>query len=164
MVSHMTRLGSLTSPYLTPTKSDGTSPAAQTGANLGKFTLVAGTTYYYILSAGDAPFASVHITGYTAGLVITSATIADCNHTGLEVSDLSTTSGEWLQERPSSASAYVSTTGTGWSVASGVVASAGSAVGGALWHVAETCARRVRLEVVVGGTGGDLRVSYGAKS
>lgn len=46
---------------------------------------------------------------------------------------------------------------------SGVVAAAGTGVGGAMWHISDTGAKRTMLSVVVGATGGALRVSAHGK-
>jgi hypothetical protein len=159
--------------YLVPIDTaDGTTPGAE--APHGVYTLVASHTYRYLLPALDTPFTSVQLTGLDAGLVITSATIQDTNHAGRtnqadptsgDVPDTSLVVGDWINERPTNG--YVAADGTGWSVGSGatacVVAAAGSGVGGALWHVAETGASRVSLLVVVGATGGRARVSGAGK-
>lgn len=158
--------------YLVPIDtSDGTSPVE---APRGTYSLTASHTYAYIAPSADTPFASIHLTGVDAALVITSATVQDCSHGGPtpaggptsgDVPDTSTTAGEWVNERPTNG--YVAADGTGWSVGTGatacVVAAAGSGLGGALWHVAETGAPRVRLLVVVGATGGKARVSGSGK-
>lgn len=145
--------------YVSPLKTDGTNLTNE--APRGSYTLTAGTTYYYILGGADAPFQSVHITGYTAGLVIMSATIQDCNHDDLEVPNQSAVVGEWVSEDPTTA--FVGFEGAGWSATNGVVAASGGGVGGAMWHLGETGATRTRLAVVVGGTGGILRVSAWGK-
>lgn len=159
--------------YLTPIDTaDGTTPAGE--APHGVYTLVASHTYRYLLPSSDTPFASVHLTGIDAALIITSATVQDCNHAGRtkqedptsgDVSDISTTDGDWINERPPNG--YVAADGTGWSVGTGatacVVAAAGGNVGGALWHIAETGAARICLLVVVGATGGKARVSAAGK-
>jgi|KBSSwiStaDraftv2_1062776.scaffolds.fasta_scaffold00132_14 hypothetical protein len=163
----MARISGVTGTYVAPLKStDGSTPAAVAGAgNAGKYTLVANTTYYYPLSGGDAPFVGCHITGYTAGLILTSVTIEDCDHGSGEVTDFSTVVGEWAPEKPTTA--YVAVIGTGWTVGSGatagVVAASGAGVGGAKYHLPETSASRTRLAVVVGSTGGDARVSESLK-
>lgn len=145
--------------YIAPIKqSDGTTPNE---APRGAYVLASGTTYHYIIGGIEASRISVQITGYTAGLIITSATIQDTNHEVVDVLDTSNTAGEWVTEDPSTA--FVGVDGTGWSVSSGVVAAAGSGVGGALWHVSDSGAARTRLVVVVGGTGGTLRVSAHGK-
>ena len=141
--------------YLKPVKSDGTFPIVEGPS--GQYTLEASATYYYDVPSDDQLFA-VQIIGYTAGLVITSATIQDSSCDPRDVALISSTAGEWISESPSTA--YVGTDGTGWTVASGVVASAGSALGGALWHVVDSGASRTRLRVVVGGTGGIVRVAW----
>lgn len=154
--------------YIAPLKStDGSTPAAVAGAgNSGKYTLVANTTYYYPLGGGNAPFVGCQITGYTAGLILTSVTIQDCDHGSGEVSDFSSVVGEWPSEKPTDA--YVAVEGTGWTVGTGstagVVAASGAGLGGAKYHLPETCANRGRLAVVVGATGGDVRVSESLKA
>lgn len=157
--------------YLPPIDTaDGSTPAEDGGH--GIYTLVAGHTYRYILPSLDTPFASVQLTGIDAALVVTSATVQDCNHagsttsrTGGDVPDTSLVVGEWINERPTNG--YVAVDGTNWSVGSGatacVVSSTGTNVGGALWHIAETGAARVSLLVVVGATGGKARVSAAGK-
>jgi hypothetical protein len=140
--------------YLKPIKSDGTSPIEGLP---GQYPLEAGTTYYYQVPSDDELFA-VQLIGYTAGLVITSATIQDSSCDARDVVLISSTAGEWISETPSTS--YVGTDGSGWTVTNGVVASAGSALGGALWHISQTGAGRTRLKVVVGGTGGIVRIAW----
>lgn len=127
----------------------------------GMYTLVAGATYAFCVQSSEAPFVSIDLTGYDAALVITSATIQAVNHAVQDVPDSSVVVGEWKNSRPPNG--YVPADGTGWSVGTVatacVVAAAGSGVGGALWEVAETGSFRTRLLVVVGGTGGRVRVS-----
>lgn len=156
--------------YLVPIDvADGTSPAE---APHGIYTLVASHNYVYLNPTLDTAFASFDLTGYTSGLIITSATVQDTNHAGTftgstspDVSDTSTVVGEWKNERPTNG--YVAADGTGWSVGTGatacVVAAAGSGVGGAFWHVSETGAARTRLFVAVGAAGGLVRVSGAGK-
>jgi hypothetical protein len=157
--------------YLVPIDTaDGSSPAE---APHGEYTLTTGHTYVYILPTEDTPFTSLHLTGYDAALAFTSATIQDCNHAGTtagggsssgDVSDISTTVGEWMNMRPTNG--YVECDGTGWSVGTGatadVVASTGAGVGGAMWHIAETGSARARLLLVCTGTG-KARVSGAGK-
>lgn len=123
----------------------------------GVYTLSSGTTYYYLFGGADAAFTSIHITGYTSGAILTSGTIQDCNHDVGKVTDFSGTIGEWVSEDPSTA--FVGADGTGWTATNGVLAVAGTGLGGAMFHMAETGAARHRLAVVVGGTGGDFLVS-----
>lgn len=149
--------------YITPIDiADGTSPAE--GPH-GVYSLVASHTYVYILPTKDTAFTSIDLQGIDAGLVITSATVQDANRKDGDLTDTDTTVGGWKNERPPNG--YVAADGSGWSVGSGatacVVASTGSAVGGALWHVAETGAARTRLIVVVGATGGKAVVSAAGK-
>lgn len=151
-MSRMPRAGGR---YIAPLLTTGVVLTDQVGR--GIYTLLASTTYLFILGGADAPFSSIQLTGYTAGLVITSATIQDTNHHDVEVPDTSVVVGEWMNEDPTTA--FVSTDGTGWSATNGVAAASGAGVGGALWHFAENGSARIRLSVVVGGTGGNIRCS-----
>lgn len=150
--------------WVYPIDSNGAS-LENTSADKGRgvCTLTAGATYYYILGGIAAPFQSVHLTGKTAALILTSAALQDCNHVDQDVTNYSGTAGEWLTEQPTTAYVAVAGTGVEWSATNGVVAATGGHVGGALWHDAETGAARTRLAVVVGATGGDALVSYHAK-
>lgn len=148
--------------YIIPVDSNGAVPAPANGVGPGAYTLLANTTYHFPLGGSDAPYQSVHLTGYTAAAVVTSATIKDCDHGRAEVTDYDTTAGHWPSETPPDA--YVAVDGTGWSVASaGVAAAGGTGVGGALWHIVPTGAARTRLTVVVGATGGVFRGSGAGK-
>lgn len=148
--------------YITPIDSNGTVPAPANSTGPGAYTLLANTTYHFPLGGSDAPHQSVHLTGYTAGAIVTSATIKDCDHDRADVADYDTTAGHWPSEIPTNA--YVAVDGTGWSMASaGVGAAAGTGVGGARWNIAPTGAARTRLTVVVGATGGVFRCSGSGK-
>lgn len=153
--------------YLVPIDTaDGSSPAE---GPRGMYTLTTGHTYAFINPTLDTQFASFHLTGYDAALAFTSATVQDCNHQGPgsnggptsgDVPDTSTNVGEWMNMRPPNG--YVECDGTGWSVGTGatadVVASTGSGLGGAMWHVGETGSARARMLLVCTGTG-RVRVS-----
>lgn len=152
-MSRMPRAGGR---YVRPIKTDGTELVDEVGR--GKYTLASGTTYYYVLGGADAPFLSAHVSG-DAAIVITSIMVQDCDHGEVEVTDFGSTAGDWIPEAPST----VRVTGTGWSVSSGVVAVAGTGAGGAMIQVPQTAAKRARLEVIVGSTGGVLRVSSHGK-
>lgn len=141
--------------YIIPIDSNGATLVEDGGH--GVCTLAAGQTYYYVLGGIDASFISAHLTGIDPGLIITSATVQDCNHADNDVSNFSTTVGDWSPEKPSTA--YVSTDGTGWTASNGQVAVAGGSVGCAFWHLAEDAAARTRIAVVVGATGGKVRMS-----
>lgn len=145
--------------YIIPIDSNGAEVAAHKAP--GVFTLTAGATYYYIIGGDSAPYLSLQLTGYSSALIITSATIQDCNHSDKDVTNFSTTAGEWVDFDPSSA--LVTSDGAGWTVTNGVLAVAGGALGGAIWHLIQKATCRARLAVVVGGTGGDARVSMHGK-
>lgn len=146
--------------WIYPIDSNGVS-LENTSADKGRgvCTLTAGATYYYILGGKPAPFQSIHLTGKTAALILTSASIQGCDHD--DVLDKSSTAGEWPTDQPTTA--YVSTDGTGWSATNGVLAVVGGNLGGARWNDSETGVARKRLAVVVGGTGGDALVSWHGK-
>ena len=91
--------------YITPIKaSDGTSPDEH---GRGLYTLTANTTYVYILGGASAPFQHVDLTGYTSAMVITTATIQATSHQVEEITDISTTVGEWKNETPAAGEAQV---------------------------------------------------------
>lgn len=147
--------------YITPIKSDGT---VQDPSNVefgrGAFTLVTGVKYFYPLGGQDAPTLSAHVQ-WDASLVITSITVEDCNFPDSEVAWHADAAGEWIDEDP--ASAFVGSDGAGVTVTAGVVAVAGGAQGGCMFHISDTGARRTRLAVVVAGTGGEMRVAAWGK-
>lgn len=126
----------------------------------GKYTLVAGTTYVYPLGGPDAPFLSAHVQ-WDAAIIITSITVEDTNFGKADVTNFSTTAGDWINENPSTA--FVGFVGAGVTVTNGVIAVIGGAAGGCMFHVAETGAIRSRLRVAVGATGGALRVGSHGK-
>lgn len=145
--------------YLAPLLATG-APAAPHASAKGTYTLASSSTYYVPLRAADVETLGAHLTTYTAGLVLTSVTVEVCSHSS-PVDDLSTTAGEWVQWNPPGA--YVPVTGSGWSSIGATVASTGSALGGAAFDFSDVGQRRLRLKLVVGGTGGDVRLSVSRK-
>lgn len=138
-----------------------------TGADMvesdhGKYTLVASRTYRFVLAGSEPALQSIHLTGYTAALIVTSATVQTCDHAEQDVTNSDTAVGNWINEDPGSP-AFVAVDGTGWSVTNCVVAAAGGNLGGARWNLANNAAARTALTIVVGGTGGDVRVSAHGK-
>lgn len=143
--------------YITPIKSDGTvQTESATEFGRGSYTLASSSTYYFPLGGQDVPFLSGHMQ-WDASIILTSVTIEDCNFPETDVTWYSNGSGEWIDEDPTTA--FVGLDGAGATASNGVVAVAGGAQGGAMFHVAQTGARRTRLAVVVAGTGGEVRVS-----
>ncbi len=138
---------------------DGSMPT-ETGH--GRYTLVAGHTYVYLIGGAETVHQSVHLTGYTSGLIITSATIQDADHAVSELTDVDVIAGGWITEDPP-VPAFVAVDGTGWTQVNCVVAAAGTGVGGARWNLGNDAATRSRLAVVVGAAGGDARVSVAGK-
>lgn len=148
--------------YVTPLDPNGVE--LTTRKRKGVFTLTANTSYFYIWGGAAATCQHVQLTGYTAGLVITVAKIQSCSQGHDEVSDVSTTVGEWIDEDPTTGD--VRTDGTGWSQpAASTVAASGAGVGGASWQLGIGWSpARTRLRIDVGGTGGDVAVAIHGKA
>lgn len=138
-------------------KSDGTSPAFTVGSgNL----LILSTTYYFPFGGEGHSLISLHAR-WPSTLIITSATIEDCNFPS-DVTDWDTALGNWVDEDPSTA--FVALKGIGVTAPNGVVVATGDAGGGgAMWHIGNWGANRGRLVVVVGGTGGIFRLAASRK-
>jgi hypothetical protein len=126
----------------------------------GVYTLTNGTTYFFPLGGQDSRIIGVHLQHDTA-IVITSATIEDTCMAEAELTDYDTQAGGWIDEDPSTA--FVGTKGANTTATNGVVAVTGGAGGGAMWHIADTGARRTHLKVVVGATGGEVRLGVWGK-
>lgn len=143
--------------YITPYKSDGTeqTPSA-TEFGRGAFTLEASTTYFFPLGGQDTPIASVHLQ-HDLAIAITSATVESCNFPESEVANHSDGAGEWFGWAPTTA--YVPVDGATTTATNGVVAVIAGNIGGAMWSIADLGCRRTRLKVVVGATGGEVRVA-----
>ena len=148
----------LTRRYIKPI--DLTTAAEMTEFDHGKYTLVASRTYRFVLGGAESALQSIHLTGYTSGLTITTATIQTCDHAELDVTDSDTTAGHWINEDPPSP-AFVAFDGTGWAAGAtpSVITAGGTGVGGARWNLAHNAATRTALTIVVGLTGGVVRVS-----
>lgn len=157
--------------YITPVKSDGTLQVEAAGTfGRGAYTLASGMTYYFPIGGQDSPFLSAHCQ-WDASIVITSITVQDSNMpapataygatAASEESDYSSDAGAWIAESPTTA--YVGVAGAGVVATNGVVAASGGAQGGCMMHITETGARRTRLAVVVGSTGGSFRCATWAK-
>ncbi len=140
----------------------------------GGCTLPAGT-YYFPLGGTAAPtpretaLASAHLK-WSAALAAT-ITIETSNFPatlggasgqgGVDVSDYSSTAGDWIQENPSTA--IVAVTGSGNSSSAATVTAGGTAAGGCTFHLGNLGTRRARLKVVV-TTQGVLRVNGHGKA
>lgn len=154
----MGRQNRASGPYVAPIKSDGTLQTDEKGR--GNYTLTSGTTYYYPLGGAGAPLIGAHVQ-WDASIVITSITVEDSNFGDDEAPITSSTAGDWIDEDPSTA--FVGLVGAGATATNGVVAVTGGAAGGAMFHIANSGARRTRLKVVVGATGGVLRAAAWGK-
>lgn len=153
--------------YVTPYNTAGTEQPEAPGADAnvngrGVRTLTNGVTYFYPLGGQDTSVMSAHCQ-WDAAIIITSIAIETCNFpdgsSGVEWYD--DNAGEWIDEDPTTA--FVGVDGAGVTVTNGVVAAAGGAQGGCMFHFADNGARRTRLKVVVGATGGEIRVATWGK-
>ncbi len=144
-------------PYVTPIAAGGATPAE---APRGAYTLASGTTYYAALGGIEAPLLSAHVR-WDAAIVITAITVEDSNLSPDESTDIDATAGNWIPENP--AGAYVAVVGAGATATGASVAVTGGAAGGAMFHLANAGALRTRLKIVVGGTGGIVRIAAHGK-
>lgn len=150
--------------YIEPVSAAGVVPDAAPGTDAtvtgrGVYTLLANTTYYFALGGQDAAQLSAHLQ-HDAAIAITSATLEDCDFAESEAEWQSQVAGLWIPEDPTTA--FVGTVGATTTATNGVVAVVAGNVGGAMWHL-ETAARRTRLAVVVGATGGQVRLAVWGK-
>ena len=133
--------------------------AVRTGTSKG-CTLANATTYYF--SLGISPGASqlsAHL--MWASAVVATFTLEVSNFpataygsSASDVTDYSTTAGEWQQFN--SPSAYVPTQGSGNTSVGATVTAGGTAAGAAFYDMSLVGARRMRIKVVV-TTGGVVR-------
>jgi hypothetical protein len=151
--------------YITPLKSDGTEAASAPGTDAtltgrGVFTLEAATTYYFPLPIASSAIYDVHLQ-HDAAIAITSATIETTSMGETEVTNISSTAGAWADQDPSTA--YVATVGATTTHTNGVGAVVAGNVGCLDWQVSASGAHRGRLKVVVGATGGEVRLGFCGK-
>jgi hypothetical protein len=126
----------------------------------GVYTLTAATTYYFVLPVGGSAMYDVHLQ-HDAAIAITSATIQTCSMPKRDVSDISSVAGAWIDQDPETA--FVGTDGATTTASDGVVAVVAGNVGGANWQISDAPAARSRLEVIVGATGGEVRLGFCGK-
>lgn len=175
----MTDLNRLNSTNLDAVRADGVAfPANRDGlASTYGVTLASGTTYYFPLGAQHAPVpaevglncigmrwdAAIVITTFTFEDTVWPLTVTPQDPRGaIDVSDFDAVLGNWMPENPPGA--YISGSGTGGLTAtllSGTVA--GGTVGGTTIHLGNFGAKRGRIKVIVGGTGGKVRLGVHGK-
>jgi hypothetical protein len=175
----MTDMNRVDSSNLDAIKSDGTVISANkvmTGGSLTALgcTLANGTTYYFPFGAqrspvpAETPLVSVQlrwdasiIATITVETTLFPATFQGGDPRGpAQVSDFETTAGFWLQQNASTA--YVPA--TGGTPTAMTVAVAGGSAGGCEFDLGNLGARRGRIKVVVGGTGGVMRCAVHGKA
>lgn len=131
--------------HLTPTKDDGTKPDASGHG----FVLSANETYYVDLAGSEDGLGSAHIKWDDEAIL--AITVESSNFDEVEITD--DTPGHWIPEEDPDAIVPVvggSADGLGVSVA-------GGEEGGAMYHLGNNGAQRLRLKVDVGETGGVVR-------
>lgn len=131
------------------------------------FVTLTTTTYYFAIGGSASTLESVHI--MTDASIAGTFTVETCNFppykgdggaAPTDVTDYDSTTGNWIKEDPSTA--YVASTGTGWTWTNLTgVKTAGAA--GAMIHLGNIGSRRSRLKFVC-TTGGKVRVSRWAKA
>lgn len=141
--------------------------ANRSGASKG-CTLTGGITYFFPISVSPgASQLSAHLSWASA--VVATFTLEVTNFSQFElgaisgpsdVTNYSTTAGEWQQFN--SPSAYVPTTGSGNTSVGATVTAGGTAAGSAFWDMSLVGARRMRIKVVV-TTGGIVRCGMHGK-
>lgn len=139
--------------------------------------LVAGTTYMYGLSASDSPTVAIHVK-WDAAIIITRLTVEEsCLPRFLnsgagggapDIIDTSQTKGDWIiWPLPATNVSLISDDGSvgagTYTPATGILATTGGTGGGAMFHLPDQATPRLRVTVVVGATGGVLRVGEGRK-
>lgn len=139
--------------------------------------LVAGTTYMYGLSASDSPTVATHVK-WDPAIIITRLTIEECclprylnsstATSSPDIIDTSQTKGDWIiWPLPATNVSLLSDDGSAggatYTPATGILAVAGGTAGGAMFHLPDQATPRLRITVVVGATGGVLRVGEGRK-
>lgn len=127
----------------------------------GSATLTNGTTYYYELGGEDTEYQSVHIK-WDATIVLTSIEVEDSNFP--DVTGVDATAGNWVKANPATGIWDVFAVGAGATVTASTTAVTGGAAGGVVYNRRHGNTRRSRLKVVVGATGGVLRVAVHGKS
>lgn len=141
-------------------------------------TLLANTTYVFMLSDADAPFGSIHLKWDSA--LVFNGQFEDSDmprkrgeeiggSSDDDIPDVSVAKGDWIiwpmpAANVSVISTDASTGGGTYTAGTGVLAVVGGTAGGAMIHMADLGSKRGRYKVAVQGTGGVLRVTHHRKS
>lgn len=126
-------------------------PVASSPAN--GFTLVNGINYAVPLPVDGLLSFVVSLIGFSAGLILTTAAVED---NLIPEGIIDDTSGKWLPYAPTSNSFE----GAGWGFSTPNFTVAGGAVGGFSGRYQQMCQPNARLKLVVGATGGDVRIGF----
>lgn len=138
-------------------------------------TLASGTTYYFPCGSPKSPVPAESTSNtvqvrWDAAIIITSiqiettifpATLSPGDYRGAaQLTDSDTTAGYWLLQNPPTA--YVPC--VGGTPTAMTVAVAGGSAGGCEFDLGNLAARRIRVKIVVAGTGGVVRVGVHGKA
>jgi hypothetical protein len=175
----MSDLNRIDSANLSAIREDGTEfPAARLGLSTTWGVTLGVGTYYFPFGASkspvpaESPLVAVQVIGAAAvaatfsleDAIFPATTSPGDGRGAVDVTDFepSSTQARWMPENP--ADAVVSVTGTGWAVtaSTATVTSAGTNLGGAVWHVGNMGTPRWRLKVVT-TVGGLVRVAVHGK-
>jgi hypothetical protein len=127
----------------------------------GHVTLTATDDFYVpVPNADDALIESIQIipSALIAGVfTIETSNLPDVGPTG--VTYYNETAGNWIKEDPTTA--YVATIGSGWTVSNLTLTKTAAASGGAMIHLGNLAAKRVRIKAAITTTGTIRVVAHG---
>jgi hypothetical protein len=142
---------------IVPVQANGTIPAVASAAFGTGYKLVAGQTYYAKLGGKEA-WEFLSQLYWDAAIILTSVAIEFCAFPGgIDVADLSAIAGQWVKQ-DAAPPVKGQAVGAGAVFTNSTLAVAGGAAGGATFEIGQTGTRRARMKIVVGGTGGDVRI------
>lgn len=139
-------------------------------------TLVSGTTYVFPFGAqhgavpSEVPLTAIAARWDAAAILTITvedalfpATIQRGDPRGApQLTDFDATAGFWIQEQPPNA--YVPVVGGTYNPTTNTVSAPGGSAGGCIFHLGMLGTPRGRIKVVVGGTGGVVRVGVWGKA
>lgn len=145
---------------IVPTQANGIQAAdTPSGSTFGKgFVLAANTTYYAYLGGAEAAALAAQIR-WDAAIVLTSVAIEDCVFN--DVPKLDTVLGNWIKQDATPPVKANST--AGGTVTGQTLAVAGGTAGGCTFSLHLWGNKRARMAIVVGATGGAVRVGGASK-
>lgn len=144
--------------YAEPIKASDSTLAAKAGPH-GVYTLASSTVYYAEINVQTSPCESIHLQSSSA--LVGTVTVETSDFGTTDVSSVSTTAGDWIQQNPSAA--YVATAGTGVTpTALSIAFAGGGSGGGAQINLTGLAPARLRLKLDI-TTGGTIRIAHSGK-